>query len=110
MRIEVVHYLDRGGCLVVVIVAGYKICGAAEEMLIYNVVGRVSEIDNVLVVVDVSVLVVVVAGLEVDAEDLHASCKSLVTAFLLTSAFLLFLIPTLYVHRHSSYLGRVHVI
>ena len=58
----------------VVVVVTREVCGAAEEMLDYDMVGSVSEVDDVLVVVDISVLVVVVAGLEIDAEDLHSSC------------------------------------
>lgn len=79
-------------------------------MLVHDVMGSVSEIDNVLVVMDVTVLVVVIAGLEVNAEDLHSSCKSFVTAFLLTSPVKFLLIPTLLIYRHSPYLRGVHMI
>ncbi len=79
-------------------------------MLVHYVVGSVSEIDNVLVVVDVTVLVMVIAGLEVNAKNLHSPCKSFITAFLLTSPVKFLLIPTLLVYRHSSYLRRVHMI
>ncbi len=79
-------------------------------MLIHDVMRSVSEINDVLIVVDVPVLVLVVAGLEVDAQDLHSSCKRFVPTFLLASPLEFFLIPALLVHRHSPYLGWVHVV
>ena len=106
---DFVHDTDRRGGLVVIVITGEDICCAAEEMMVNVVVRSVAEIDDVLGAVDVSILVLI-TGLEVNAKDLHASCKSLVTAFLLTPPLKLFMVPTLYVHRHSSYLGRVHVI
>ena len=66
MRTEFVHNASDGGGLIVVVITE-EVCGAPEEMLIHDVVRSVSEINDVLIVVDVPVLVMVVAGLEVDA-------------------------------------------